>query len=145
MVIDIVSSPYLIAAVVAWILAQGGKYLLDAFRQKRFNVRQLYFSGGMPSAHSATTVALATIVGFKDGFDSGLFALAMLVSAIAMYDAMMVRRSAGEQGLALQHMIREQKSKAPVPRAAKGHTPAEVAVGALLGLITGIVVFLATK
>jgi hypothetical protein len=62
-----------------------------------------------------------------------------------MYDAIMVRRSSGEQGAAIHQLIKEQKSSVPLPRAAKGHTPVEVAVGALLGLIIGVVVFLATK
>jgi acid phosphatase family membrane protein YuiD len=139
-------SPYLIAIVAAWLIAQGAKYLLVAIKQRRFDhVRQLYLSGNMPSAHSATVAALVVIIGLRDGFESGLFGLAALFGAIVMYDAMMVRRSSGEQGKAIQALIKEQKSKVALPRAAKGHTPVEVAVGALLGAIIGLVVFLATK
>ena len=43
-----------------------------------------------------------------------------------MYDAVMVRRSSGEQGTAIQELIKELKSKVIIPRAAKGHTPEEV-------------------
>lgn len=141
-----VISPYFIAIIAAWLIAQGAKYLLVAIRQRRFDhVRQLYLSGNMPSAHSATVAALAVVIGFEEGITSSVFALAALFAAIVMYDAMMVRRSSGEQGKAIQRLIKEQKSKVALPRAAKGHTPVEVAVGALLGAVIGLVVFLATK
>jgi acid phosphatase family membrane protein YuiD len=139
-------SPYLIAIIAGWLIAQGSKYLLVAVRQRRFDhFRQLYLSGNMPSAHSATTVALVVVIALRDGIESGLFAVAALFAAIVMYDAIMVRRSSGEQGEAIQKLIKEQKSSVPLPRAAKGHTPVEVAVGAVLGVVIGAVVFLATK
>jgi acid phosphatase family membrane protein YuiD len=139
-------SPYLLAIVAGWIVAQGLKYIFGAVKRGNFgNYRQLYLSGNMPSAHSATVVALATLVGLKDGVDSGLFALAALLAGIAMYDAVMVRRSSGEQGTAVQELIKELKSKVILPRAAKGHTPEEVLVGAFIGVVIGLVVFFATK
>jgi acid phosphatase family membrane protein YuiD len=139
-------SPYIVAAIVGWVIAQGAKYLILVIKHRSFNhFRQLYLSGNMPSSHSATTMAVATVIALRDGVDSGLFGLAALVASVVMYDAMMVRRSSGEQGTAIQALIREQKSKVALPRAAKGHNPLEVAVGALLGLVIGVVVFLATK
>jgi acid phosphatase family membrane protein YuiD len=139
-------SPYLLAIIAAWLIAQGAKYLLVAVKQRRFDhFRQLYLSGNMPSAHSASVIALVVVIALRDGINSGLFAVAALFAAIVMYDAVMVRRSSGEQGIAIQKLIREQKSGVPLPRAAKGHTPVEVAVGALLGALIGLVVFLATR
>ncbi|MDX2776269.1 divergent PAP2 family protein [Streptomyces caniscabiei] len=139
-------SPYILAIIAAWLVAQGAKYLIITVKQRSFkNLRQLYLSGNMPSAHSASVVALCVLVGLKDGIGSGLFGLAALFAGVVMYDAVMVRRSSGEQGIALQNLIKEQKSAIPLPRAAKGHTPVEVLVGALLGGVIGVVVFLATK
>lgn len=139
-------SPYLLAALVAWVVAQGLKYVFISVKNKSFNnIRQLYLSGSMPSAHSTTVVALLTVIGARDGLNSSVFGLAALFAAVVMYDAMMVRRSSGEQGMAIRALIKEQKSVVSLPRAAKGHTPPEVAVGALLGLIIGLVVFFATR
>lgn len=139
-------SPYITAIIVAWLVAQGAKYLIITVKQRSFkSLRQLYLSGNMPSAHSASVVALCALIGMRDGFETGLFGLAALFAGVVMYDAIMVRRSSGEQGVALQHLIKEQKSNVPIPRAAKGHTPVEVLVGAILGALIGIVVFLATK
>lgn len=140
-------SPYLIAIMAGWIVAQGLKYIFVAIRNKNFDhIRQLYLSGNMPSAHSATTVSLATIVALRDGIDGPLFAIAGLFAAVVMYDAIMVRRSVGEQGIALQTLIQLAKNeRIVIPRAAKGHTPLEVLAGAILGLVIGLVVFFATN
>lgn len=139
-------SPYIIAVIAGWIVSQGVKYVIVSVKDGRMdNLRQLYLSGNMPSAHSATVTALLTVIGLRDGFESGLFGLALLFASVVMYDAMMVRRSSGEQGIAIQKLIREQKSSVTLPRAAKGHTPLEVLAGATLGVLIGVVVFLATK
>lgn len=139
-------SPYLIAIIAGWVIAQGLKYVFAVVRQRSFRqLRQLYLSGNMPSSHSATVVALVTVIALIDGVQSPIFAVAALFAAIVMYDAMMVRRSSGEQGLAIQELIKSLKSSVRLPRAAKGHTPLEVLVGALLGVTIGVVVFFATK
>ncbi len=139
-------SPYLIAIALGWIVAQGLKYVFVVIRTgKAGNLRQLYLSGNMPSAHTATVVALATTVGLYEGFDSAVFAVAALLAGIVMYDAIMVRRSSGEQGVAIQELIKLGHAKIKLPRAAKGHNPSEVLVGMLLGIIIGLVVFFATK
>lgn len=138
-------SPYIIAVIAGWIIAQGAKYVLKVIQTGDVGqLRQLYLSGNMPSAHATSVAALLTVIGMSDGIDSGLFALAALFAAIVMYDAVMVRRSSGEQGKAIQLLIKESKSTIQIPRAAKGHTPIEVLVGALLGTVIGVVVVLAT-
>lgn len=139
-------SPYIIAIALGWIIAQGSKYLFSYLKTRQIgSLRQLYTSGNMPSAHSASVTALTTLVGLREGFSSGLFAVALLLALIVMYDAVMVRRSSGEQGLAIQELIKLGKSQIVAPRAAKGHTPLEVLVGMLIGIAIGAVVFLATK
>lgn len=139
-------SPYVLAIILGWVVAQGLKYIILAIKDRSLmGFRHLYVSGSMPSAHTATVIAMMTVIGLKDGIQSGLFALALLFATIVMYDAVMVRRSAGEQGQAIQGLILELSSKLPLPRAALGHTPLEVLVGAVLGLLIGVVVFFATK
>ena len=140
-----VLSPYILAVIAGWVIAQGAKYVLKVIQTGDVGqLRQLYLSGNMPSAHATSVAALLTVIGMSDGIDSGLFALAALFAAIVMYDAVMVRRSSGEQGKAIQLLIKESKSTIQIPRAAKGHTPIEVLVGALLGAVIGVVVVLAT-
>jgi acid phosphatase family membrane protein YuiD len=137
---------YVLVVVVAWFGAHIVKYVIDTFNDKNhgFSAR-LFMSGGMPSSHSATVVSMATIIGLRQGFGSALFGLALLFALIVMYDAAKVRRSSGEQGLAIQQLIKEQNSKVRLPRAAQGHTPLEVAFGALFGLLVGVIVYLSTN
>lgn len=138
-------SPYLIAIMAGWIIAQGLKYVFAVIKERNLlQIRQLYLSGNMPSSHSATVMALVTVIGLINGVDSAIFALAALFAAIVMYDAMMVRRSSGEQGMAIQELIGSLKSNVRLPRAAKGHTPLEVLAGGALGVVIGLVVFFAT-
>jgi acid phosphatase family membrane protein YuiD len=135
-------SPYISAIIIAWVAAQGSKVIIHVMKTRTSSsFRHLYLSGNMPSSHSAASVALATVIGLNDGTESGLFGLATLFAAIVMYDAVMVRRSSGEQGIAISALITERKSKIVLPRAAKGHEPIEVIVGALLGLVIGLLVY----
>jgi len=139
-------SPYLITILMAWFIAHTIKYVIALIKKEKNSLRSyIFISGGMPSGHSATVVAMATIIGLKDGFGTSLFGLAVLFAVITMYDAVKVRRSSGEQGLAIHGLIKENKSSVKLPRVAKGHTPLEVVFGALLGVTIGLVVFLATK
>lgn len=134
-------SPYIIAAALGWIVAQSTKYLIASAKHRSLaSIRQLYLSGRMPSAHSATTVALLVTVGAYQGVQSAIFGVTFLITLVVLYDAMMVRRSSGEQGVALTALMKEQKSKVVFPRVAMGHTPSEVAVGALIGLAVGFAV-----
>lgn len=134
-------SAYLIAPFIAWIVAQSLKFLFNRRAQRGREWRLLYQSGNMPSAHTATLVALTTVVGIQDGTASGLFAVSLVMTAVAAYDALMVRRSGGEQGLALRKLLKVSPfKKDPLPYQALGHRPLEVAVGALLGVVVGVCV-----
>lgn len=138
-------SPYLIALAVAWIIAHVIKYAVASSKGKQLDfTHQLFISGGMPSSHAATSVAVWTVILLRDGTSSGLFGLATLVTLIICYDAVKVRRSVGEQGRAIQQIIEKQHLKVTLPRAAKGHTPVEVFAGSILGFLIGLVVFIAT-
>jgi acid phosphatase family membrane protein YuiD len=140
-------SAYFIAAGLAFVLAQTIKYLINSRAKDSSGWRQLYMSGRMPSGHTATMVALTTVVAVRDGVESGLFAVTAVIALITAYDAMMSRRSAGEQGLALRKLLEKSPfSKDPMPYIALGHKPLEVAAGALLGVMIGFsVAFLITK
>lgn len=141
-------SPYIIAIIAAWITAQGAKYVIAVAKSGTLrNFRQLYISGNMPSAHSASVIALVVMVAGLNGTQGGLFALTILFAGIVMYDAMMVRRSSGEQGAALTEILKSSKLTKAIrlPRVAKGHTPLEVAVGALLGMVVGLIVLTITN
>ena len=134
-------SIYILIGLMSWLLAQSTKYLLSTTKKKDWaDSSRLYLSGGMPSAHSATTVSMLTAIAINEGLDSSVFAVMAILTAIVLYDAMMVRRSSGEQGEAIIALLKEQKSTVKKPFVAKGHSLAEVAVGSVLGFLVAIVV-----
>ncbi len=134
-------SPYILAIVAGWTLSQLIKAVIAMTRHKRLSIRgTMFVSGGMPSSHSATMMAVWTTVLLLDGAGSGLFGLASVIALVVLYDAVKVRRSSGEQGAAVVALLVETKSKIAHPRVALGHTPAEVLAGAALGVAVGLVV-----
>ena len=97
----------------------------------------------MPSSHSATVCALATAAGMQYGSESFAFAISVIMAIIVMHDAMGVRRETGIQARVLNEMMtlfREMGTKMSVEDKLKefvGHTPLQVWIGALLGIIIG--------
>lgn len=139
---DLLGNRILLVAVGAWALAQVLKLLIYLWRDRRINLRHLASSGGMPSSHSALVTALATAVGLVEGLRSPLFAVAAIVAAIVMYDAAGVRQAVSVQARILNRMLDEifveQRFNEKRLRELIGHTPIEVFMGAVLGLLVGL-------
>ncbi|MDI9484402.1 MAG: divergent PAP2 family protein [Syntrophomonadaceae bacterium] len=138
---QIQSNEVLMAAILAWALAQVFKIISWALVSKELNFKRLVEPGGMPSSHSAFVTSLCTGVGLREGFDSTLFALAAVFAVIVMYDASGVRRAAGKQARVLNRMIEDLNRRELHPerlRELLGHTPFEVVVGAVLGIVIAL-------
>jgi hypothetical protein len=128
----------LVAAFVSFMVAQTLKVLTTWYKENRWDVRQLYGSGGMPSSHSATVMGLACAVGLREGLDGSLFAIAFVLASVVMYDASGVRLQAGRQAEVLNQIVFELPPEHPLSdsrplREFLGHTPPQVAAGAMLG------------
>ncbi len=137
---DIQLSSYLVAPLIAWALAQTLKYLIEAYKAGSLSdLSQFYKSGNMPSSHSALMISLLTVIGLKDGTGSALFATVAVLSLIVIYDAVNVRRAVGEQGLVLAELAQKAGIKRPF-HLAMGHRITEVTAGALLGVISAMLV-----
>jgi hypothetical protein len=131
----------LIASLVSWGIAQGIKFIWPILLRREINFRRLVETGGMPSAHTAFVSALATTVSFKEGWDSPIFALAVVFSLVVMYDATGIRQAAGKQAAILNRIVDDLYHDVPLKpqylRELLGHTPFEVFVGAILGFWVG--------
>jgi acid phosphatase family membrane protein YuiD len=133
----------LIAAFLAWAIAQVTKTIYELFRQRRFQLSRLVSSGGMPSSHSAIVTSLATATGRLTGLNSAAFAISIVLASIVMYDAAGVRRAVSIQARILNQMIDEAFQGKPFAekklRELIGHTPIQVFVGGLLGIGIGLI------
>jgi hypothetical protein len=134
---------FLLAPLVAWTIAQAAKVLLTSYRQRRLNLRVLAETGGMPSSHSAIVMGLTTAVGKYAGVTSAPFAIALIFTFVVMYDAAGLRRAAGRQAEVLNRLVEDLVHMRGVQeqrlRELLGHTPMEVIVGALIGLVVGLI------
>uniref|UniRef100_A0A0D9ZMD6 Uncharacterized protein n=1 Tax=Oryza glumipatula TaxID=40148 RepID=A0A0D9ZMD6_9ORYZ len=117
----------LVAALVAFALAQSSKFFTTWFKEKRWDARQLIASGGMPSSHSATVTALAVAIGIQEGYRSATFATSVIIACVVMHDAFGVRLHAGKQAEVLNQIVYELPEEHPLSetkplREILGHT-----------------------
>ena len=130
-------------ALFAWFLAQLIKVILDLALLGAAEWRRFLSSGGMPSSHSALVTACTTAIGRLYGVDGPVFAVAVIMSAVVMYDACNVRRSAGDTAKLVNKLLEhiEQLTAEDLAgnlREVMGHTPLQVLMGALLGFGVGL-------
>lgn len=134
-------SEYLYIPLITWLIAQMIKFGI-AVLQDKYRPSLLFSSGGMPSVHSATVAALATVALIEGGPTSPLFGITGVFAAIVMYDSLGVRRAAGEQAKILNLLIEDLSTSGTVKTPKKyghlkeilGHRPLEVAIGLMLGV-----------
>ena len=142
----IFTNKILITGLVAWCVSQVLKTLIYVIVNREFKLERLVGDGGIPSSHSATVTAVATMIGLTSGWDSPLFALAFIFAVIVMHDARGVRLETGKQAKVIndltelietlvgQDLTPEDKLKELV-----GHTPLQVLSGFILGVIIALI------
>lgn len=137
---------------IAWFIAQFYKVIFSLVVEKKINFRRMWETGGMPSSHSSTVTCLATCIGIMEGLKSNLFAITVIFSGIVMYDAAGIRRAAGKQAGVLNIFLEKipliigkkqykkyfKDEKTTKLKELLGHTPIEVFVGAIVGIVVGI-------
>nr|MBI2904661.1 divergent PAP2 family protein [Chloroflexota bacterium] len=138
---QIVHNDPLMAAGMAWLLAQLIKVPLDYMFTHEFNWHLLLSAGGMPSSHAALVAGLCWAIGLEYGFNSPVFAVAAVVAIIVIYDATGVRRAAGEHARVINRMIEDLASGHPLKeeelKELLGHTPGQVLAGTIFGVLVG--------
>ena len=143
---ELIHNPLFVAPALGWLAAQVLKVIIYRLLNGTFRADRVFGSGGMPSSHSSTVCALATAAGMTYGAAGPVFPLTLFFAFIVMYDAVGVRRETGEQAKVLNEMMEQlgkmdevftdrEKLKEFV-----GHSPLQVAVGAVLGIVIAAVV-----
>ena len=132
---------------VDWVVSQILKTILHLIVNKKIVWERLVGDGGMPSSHSATVTSVAVATGFAAGFDSAVFAVAVFLAIIVMHDARGVRRETGKQAVVINDMLElfEQMGAGTLTpeqtlKEFVGHSPLQVAAGAILGFVVAILI-----
>ncbi len=138
----LVTNKYLYVPLLLWFCIQVFKVICDLVKTKKFNFKRIMGAGGMPSSHTAVVTSLSMLVGKSEGFDSAVFAVALVFAMVVMYDAAGVRRAAGKQAHLLNKII-ETPGLTGVEVQERlvevlGHTPLQVIVGAIIGITVGL-------
>ena len=139
----LIGNRLLISAVTGWFVAQVLKTLIHAWVTKSFDPERLVGSGGMPSSHASTVCAMATTAVRLHGLGSPVFAVTVILAIIVMHDAMGVRLETGKQAKLLNQSVDSFKTLEGKKLAEEklkefvGHTPIQVIMGALLGILIG--------
>lgn len=129
-------------SIFACFLAQFIKIFTG--KERVVDFPRMFMSGGMPSSHSSFVTSLSTIVGIYKGFDSVEFAICVVFALIVMYDASGVRRAVGRQAAILNKIVEDLQNKKHIEhetlKELVGHTPKEVILGAILGIVVGVLI-----
>ena len=132
----------LITTLLAWVLAQLIKVTIGVVKNRRFDFRWILGAGGMPSSHAAGAAALASSIGLESGWSSIYFAMAVSFAIVVMFDAQGVRRATGKQAQILNKITEDIYWKGKIQedrlRELIGHTPVEVIIGMVLGIMIAV-------
>tara|TARA_Y100001978_G_C23667413_1_gene421926 strand:+ start:1037 stop:1516 length:480 start_codon:yes stop_codon:yes gene_type:complete len=143
--LELLNNKLLFWSLFSCITAQALKIVFNFILAGEIRFGIIFETGGMPSSHSALITALTAGVGLDLGFDDPIFALAVGISLIVMYDASGVRRSAGLQAKEINKLSKNiDKSSSLKLKETLGHSKIEVVVGSILGPLISLpgIVFL---
>ena len=142
-VMGFIQNKYIYVPILLWFFIQLYKVIYELITTKKFNFKRIIGAGGMPSSHSAIVTGLTTLIGKYEGVDTPIFAVSLILALVVMYDACGVRRAAGKQAALLNKIIDTPGLTGVQVREklveALGHTPVQVFVGALIGIVVGII------
>ena len=145
-ILQIAGNKIIQTGALAWVTSQVIKTILHLIINKKIVWERLVGDGGMPSSHSATVTSVALAAGFNAGWDSAIFAVSVFLAIIVMHDARGVRRETGKQAVVINNMLElfEQMGAGTLTpeqtlKAFVGHTPLQVAAGAILGFIIALI------
>ena len=146
LIIALFSNIPLVTGGLAFLISQTSKVIIYYFKDKEFNILHFFESAGMPSTHSAMSCSMTLMIGMSEGFNSPLFAIALIFTIIVLYDAMGVRFAAGQQAVVLNKIIEDIYSEKVTEKEKMkeliGHTPFEVFVGGLIGITVAVLMFI---
>ena len=142
---DFFTNPFIISTAIAWFVSQLAKLLIHWAIYKEFDLKRFVGDGGMPSAHSATVSSMATFTGIYYGFGSFQFAICLVLTIIVCRDAVGVRMETGKQAKIINEIREyfEEIGKGTMNdvklKEFVGHTPLQVIVGFILGMVVATV------
>jgi hypothetical protein len=129
----------ILSIVLSWVIVKAIKAITTYNKEKKFEWKELLYDGGMPSAHTVLVVSTATAIYLERGITIYLV-IAVVLALIVMNDAMKVRLVTQEQSKIINRLTKGKKGF-PILDEHVGHTPKEVLVGAIFGIIIPMIIY----
>lgn len=126
----LLSIPFLVAIITQFI-----KFTI-AIMKGNWRLRELWAYGGMPSSHASICTSLMTLVYLIEGASLG-FLISAVFTFIVIRDAVGLRQEIANHSKILAKLSTDKKEQKKLDKRV-GHTPFQVAVGAVLGIILTI-------
>ncbi len=142
---DVLKNPFLIVPVSTWIISQVSKVVIYWIINKKLEIERMFGDGGMPSAHASTVCSLAAYTGIAFGLGSFEFAFTFIFALVVCRDAMGVRRESGKQAALLNEMRKNLSLEDMTTVKLKefvGHTPLQVIIGGVIGIVNAVLLSL---
>lgn len=125
----------IIIPVIVGVFTQTLKFVIFSFKNG-FKWEYFFTHGHMPSAHTAFVISTLTSIGYYEGTNNGIFALAFIFAFLIIDDALRLRMYLGDQGRYLNMLIEQlpvDRRKFPRLKERIGHRLSEVLIGGLIG------------
>jgi acid phosphatase family membrane protein YuiD len=143
---DLLTNAPFLSAFFACLIAQFLKPIISLIVGDKFEIKRAISTGGMPSSHTATVIALTTTIGILYGVGSTYFAISAVFGTVVIHDAMGIRKEAGKQAELLNQWSKifteiheDGQFTQSNLKTMLGHSFSQVFFGIILGLIVGVV------
>ena len=122
--------------IFAYIIAGSLKFLMNSF-----NLKKLAFSdigmGGFPSTHNTITSSCSSVVFMHFGAQSVEFMICLTFSLIVAIDSMDLRQKIAKHAKEINILKNNSELRESI-----GHKPNEVLRGIIIGIVSGLVLYL---
>ena len=124
----------LIVVIIATLLAQLIKFCHHYIITGKFRFQKFFETGGIPSSHSSAISAMSFAVYFEEGF-STLFFISLIIAVMVIRDSFGIRYAVGQNTKRLNELTHN------IVNEISGHTPFQVSIGIILGLVISLIAY----
>ncbi len=138
---DLITNKIFIAGVLTYLITQFLKFAIYSIKSRRFLPTTLLAFGGMPSSHTSVAFALLTSIYLSEGVSS-LFVAILFITVIIIQDISVGRLHTQRNTQIINRLLNSIKLKQSPIKEFAAHTPLEILVGAVIGILVALAVFL---
>ncbi len=137
---DIITNQIFLSVIITVVICEIWKFIDSSVRKKRIDWGALVTTGGMPSSHANFVCAIAVSVGIVEGFASTVFFISAGLAIVVVRDAFGVRRDVDKVAKTVNEIIKDKKLGIKEIMKITGHTPVQVVVGCIAGIVIPIII-----